>query len=203
MNGIVQGTRVEITSSDGKIVVSYVSEIRDGKIVIEAPKYYNKDVVLDGDTEYQFVFFVDRSLLWCDGVVTKTADTDETKYAITATTDIDQVKRRTYHRFTVMLAFSFYHKSKLCSGVIKDISQGGIRFVSNENITDQKTRFVLELNGTTITIAGEILAQLKFPRSNYQYQYRVKFYDLQEEHTSAIKKFIFDSKLKQLAEPTI
>ena len=202
MNGIVQGTRVEIISNENEIVISRVAELSGENIIIESPKYYSKEVGLNTETEYQFVFFVDKSLLWCDGTVTALTSGSNSEYLLKPTTHIEAVRRRQHDRFRLILPFTFYNDdNELVNGVVKDISQGGMRFVSNENITQTTTKFVLDIDSRVISISGNILAQLKFPKSNYQYQYRVKFNDMKASEIEAIKAFIFNSKLKKISEP--
>lgn len=180
--------------------VTDVSQVFDKKISISTPKYYEKYIKVDVGSPCNFLFLQGNSMLECSGNIEEIKPNNQLGVKIIGL--VKSVQRRSYSRVTVVIPFDFFvlekdseDKPKLVHGVVKDISSGGMRFVTNTEISSSsKIKVHIDLDDDYIATNAEILSSKKFPRSNYKYQYRVHFVETPNidliNIRSRIKKFI-------------
>lgn len=195
------GCLIQIILKDGRICISQVDSIQNGKILIYPPKIYGLDTKLNLEEVYNFLFFTEIYLIKCDVLIIQ--QLPNLNYIVEFKSHKEKIQRRIFSRFSLVLPFNFYilndfgydyiKDSKLYIGIIKDISIGGIRFVTNENIPiNFKIKCLLELESDALIVFGNIMEQRTFPKSNYKYQYRLKFDEDSTIYTSNTKDRISD-----------
>jgi len=204
------GDRLEIRHKDKefseKIYISQVQNIiNENKIVIYAPITYGALVNLPKKTIFNFLFFTDKGIISFDGRIEDYNKKEGFNLiVIEFVSEGEKVQRRGSFRFSCVLPFNFYilnneidsanitEEDKIYSGIVKDISAGGLRFITNEEIDEKKIiKSLLDLDKEVLISVGNIIQRHTFPKSNYKYQYRVKFTDISSTEQEKIVQFIF------------
>lgn len=204
------GDRLEIRYKDKefseKVYISQVQNIiNENKIVIYAPITYGALAKLQKKAIFNFLFFTDKGIISFDGQVESyTKKEGFNLIIIEFISEGEKVQRRGSFRFSCILPFNFYilsdnpdksdstEEDKIYSGIVKDISAGGLRFITNEEIDEKKIiKSLLDLDKEVLISIGNIIQRHTFPKSTYKYQYRVKFIDISSIEQEKIVQFIF------------
>ncbi len=207
LKNIKTGNRVEIflNSESGKDI-KYTSLVeknyKDKRLLLYIPMMYGKIIKLPIDKEYLFTFFTEAGILKYNASIKEYVYMDDFNFMIIeVNSEIEKVQRREYFRFDCVLPLKFirisdsvyYEKEDyFFEGTVKDLGEGGIRFISNENIEiGEKIKFFITLNYECAIVNGNILHKQEYPKSNFKYQYRTQFFDINEEEKNKILKYIF------------
>ena len=214
-NNIGIGDRLEIRHKNNelidKVYISQVQNIIDEyKVIIYVPITYGKLAELSKGTTFNFLFFTEKGIISFDGKIDEYNKKEGFNLmTIVLTSQGEKVQRRGFFRFVCVLPFNFYilddesntsiENDKICSGVVKDISAGGLRFITNEEINETKIiKSLLDLDKEVLISIGNIIQKHNFPKSNYKYQYRVKFIDISPTEQEKIVQFIFSEQRRLL-----
>lgn len=208
------GDRLEIKSKteiSDKVYVSQVENIIDSnKITVYVPITYGQVLKLPIKKLYAFLFFTEKGIISFDGEIIEYNKVDGFNLmTVNLVSKGERVQRRGFFRFSSSLPFSFYvldeegnggtKEDTICSGIIKDISGGGLRFISNEDIDEQThIKCFIDLDKEVLITIGNIIQKSVFPKSNYKYQYRVSFVGILPEEQEKIVQFIFDEQRRVL-----
>ncbi|WP_250229373.1 flagellar brake protein [Anaeropeptidivorans aminofermentans] len=213
---IKTGDRVEIQLKrdykNSKVYVSQVEDVRkDKRVLVYMPISYGKIIEIPLNLSYEFLFFTDGGLIKFEGKVEKYIYDDKFSFMLLKLeSEGESVQRRDYYRLPCALTMKFAKSSKdgeeeegseeeLHSGVIKDISGGGIKFVSNFDVEEKDfIKCIIDLKTNEIVVLGEIVQKFYFPKSNYRYQYRAKFSGILPSAQEQIIQFIFEEQKRQL-----
>lgn len=164
---------------------------------------YGKIIKLPTDEFYFFTFVTESGILKYNAVIKEYVYLEDFNFMIVQLqSEIEKVQRREFLRFDCVIPLKFAELPQFLSddenlqsfleGTAMDLSEGGIRFLSNENIdVGQKLRFIITLNYDFVTVLGNILHKQEYPKSNFKYQYRAQFFDLQKEDKDKIINYIF------------
>ena len=208
------GDRVDINFKDPAITTLYISQVKAVKgdiIILDPPTAYGKTTLpVDEETALKFYFATEQGILSFNGKVLE-SKTQDGCLTIQLLAEQKRIQRRDYYRLPCVLPFNFYvlediddieeHDEQEYSGVIKDVSSGGLRFIAREDLGEVKyLKCLLDFDTKIFAIAGVVLQKQIFPRSKYKYQYRIKFYELDGSDETRITKFVFDEKRRLLAK---
>jgi len=81
--------------------------------------------------------------------------------------------------------------------ITKDISGGGVRFLSNFNHSLKDIlSFKLNINGFEIASSGEVVRVKKSDNSNYEYEIGMRFIELSNSDRDILIRFIFEQQRK-------
>ena len=119
--------------------------------------------------------------------------------------DGEEVQKREFRRYSCAIPFNFKEKNKLelkstivkldsltLSGIIRDISGGGIKFVSNNDLEEDTIIYCrISLKDEVIDIDGRIVNKKLFPKAVYAHQYRVQFVGITQAVRDKIGQYIF------------
>ena len=131
----------------------------------------------------------------------KKDDTSEVKN--TSNNKHKKLQRRDFFRFTCVMdmKFSAIHNSEhtlLHNAIIKDISAGGIRFITNTNLSlEQLIKCTIMLNDTTVMVTGKVLEKQYISETIMKFQYRVLFLDVPRNIQDTIMHYIFTEQKKR------
>jgi c-di-GMP-binding flagellar brake protein YcgR len=205
---------------DGKkFYVSRVENIIDeNHILTSVPIAYGNLVKLPIGTVYSFLFFIKNGVMQYDAVITEYSKEDHLSFMkVELRSAGKRTQRRAYFRFTCLLPMklcridedekltdaSYMGKSsspELHDGIVKDISGGGIKFVTNLVLeAEDYIRCIISLNHDFVLTVGKLLPEVKkFPNSKFIYQYKAEFSSISEESRDRIVQYIFGEQRKLL-----
>lgn len=218
-NNIKTGNRLEITlkkeSNDEKSVKTFISIVEDvysnNRILIHMPISYGRIIKLKINEIYSMLFFTDKGMYKYDVKVLRHVNEGDFNFMLVELVNEGiKIQRREFYRFNCILPFKFeklddekenivnYNKDRdiiISKGIIKDISAGGIRFISNESVeVNDYIKSLIVLKESYILILGKVLYKQEFPKSDYKYQYRVAFIDIQDSEKDFIIRYIFEEQ---------
>lgn len=214
---IKTGDRVEITRLEDEGGEPHVTQAEavysKDDVAIHSPLSYGHVVRLGVNRRYAFLFFTDKGMVRFVGRIKRHGKEDgfDMTYIVLESDGIF-VQRREFYRFACLLPFQFISECEvkkaakqgeddfLREAVINDISGGGLRFVSNEQLdTEETISAVLNLSGRTIFVPAKILSREHMPNMLYKYQYSTKFVDISPKDRESIVQFIFSEQRKRLS----
>jgi len=207
------GDRLEITLYQNKTrSKSYVSQVEDiytnNELLIHTPVSYGQLVKLSTTELYSMLFFTDRGMTDFKAEIIGHKKIKDFNYMIVRiTSEGERVQRREFFRYTCLLPLKFAvvdeaegakQAGPMLDGIIKDLGGGGVRFVTNESLDESnQIRCVIMLGDQCVVTAGKILHKQFFPKSNYQYQYRLEFSNTTAAEKEEIVQFIFREQRKE------
>ncbi|MBZ4669253.1 MAG: uncharacterized protein JG775_2406 [Defluviitaleaceae bacterium] len=116
-------------------------------------------------------------------------------------TPFEKFQRREFFRFECVIPFQFQVGDLWESGIIKDISGGGIRFITNSQLNTKENLVMrIPLEAEEILLSGKILIKEDSNTELYKYQYRVMFDDIKKNDQDAIIQYIFMQQRKQVRQ---
>ncbi len=208
------GDRIEITvkreKALAKCYISQVVNILDGEhVVVHAPISYGKIIKLSNKEDYSFLFITDKTMTRFDSrILGYFKENNFILMKIKLTSKGERIQRREYFRFACLLPLKFsvisddisiVDSKQMFEAVIKDVSGGGIRFVSNHNVKkDTKIKCLLLFNSDYLITIAKVLNVQEFPKSVYKYEYRASFIGILPEEQDRIVQFIFEEQRKDL-----
>ncbi len=215
-NAVTLGDKIELTKkteiTEADTYYSMIYEILDDrKIMIQAPLEAGRIVPLEKEVIYYACIYTDRGLYRGEVELTKRLKDGKLHYLeLTLITPIKKYQRRQYYRMNCVLSFQFFlegqddvldeeHKYQ---GTLLDISGGGIRFSTDQQIsinTRIKCHLRLKLTDYSIDLeaAGLVLQSKAIEPDQTYYQNRVMFDELGQEDREKIIKFIFEEERKR------
>lgn len=174
------GNKIIIYYNSDKIVSFIEDVLEDNKILIQTPYVYKNEVLLNEKEEYNLVILTKSEIINSLANIKESILTNRRKYYIIEITQVykkDNQKRK-YERFFCNLPYKIYlldeYKEEQINIIIKDISLGGIRFLTNTDIS-KKIYIKIPLDENSFLASGEIVQVQYYPKANYKIQYRIKF----------------------------
>lgn len=212
------GNRVEIlldrdNDKNTKNYISVVEDIYDSEYVLmHMPISYGKLVKLPLETMYAFVFITEKGRYKFKAKIVKYITKDSFYFMVVQLCSLgERLQRREFFRYECILPFKFdflkadetelnYTVSKegfSFDGVIKDLGGGGIRFLSNHDLTvNKKIKCLMVFENEYVICVGNVIHKQNYPKSNYRYQYRVQFINISSTDKDMIVRYIFNEQLK-------
>ena len=215
----------EVTLPDGtegiKLYKTSVFDVSDdGKIMIVMPMEKAKMVLLPVDGEYEVCFFSHGGMYNANIRIVDRQKINNTYVLISEmVTNLHKFQRREYYRFNCIVemlarelvkaeteAFEkqlgyLVSENDMQRGVIVDISGGGLRFVSRQQIEEGKIlylRFKLSINDEEreFRLAAKVIISREIEKRQNEYENRVKFLYIDNTTREDIIKYIFDEDRK-------
>jgi len=219
-NFIKIGDRIEIKLAGREHARSYISQVEeimdDGTLLIHVPISYGQLVKLPVTGRYQMLFFTDKGKITFLTVINEYIKEDLLNFmSVTVLDEGERVQLREFFRYNCLLPFKFapidvnapeseIGREALTDGIIKDISGGGLRFVTNLDMEmDQRIKCILLIGEECIISIGVIVRRQFFPKSNYKYQFNIKFAGMPGFEQEKIVKFIFEEQKKELSRTKV
>ena len=128
---------------------------------------------------------------------------DDTSEVKNTNNNHNELQRRDFFRFICVMdmKFSVIHNSEhtlIHNAIIKDISAGGIKFITNINLDlEQLIECNIMLNTTTILAKGKVLEKQYVSETIMKFQYRVLFLDMSRNTQDIIMHYIFTEQKKR------
>lgn len=210
------GDRVEIhvgsqETDSAKTYISQIHEIEDsGVLLVYTPIYRGRLVALEM-AKYALLFMFDNHLVSFNAsasVRIKKEGFNVVRFQLLD--EGKRVQRRQFYRFDCVLPMKFspiYKKpsptqsSPMIDGVVRDISGGGMRFVSNESLElGDNLKCILILGREYIIVIGNVLRKdyVEGEKPPYKFEYRLIFAGILPDEQEKIVQFIFQEQRRQL-----
>ncbi|WP_058485174.1 flagellar brake protein [Defluviitalea phaphyphila] len=197
---LIPGTKLEIKYNneiDEKKNYTFISQIEEyideNNLIISAPIFKGEIVPLRLNKEYTLIIYGNKGLYECKIILKKRLKKENIEMVkIEIISSLIKIQRRDFFRLECVIPVEFTVNNVLNKGIIKDISGGGIKFISNIelNINDE-INFNFVLNNKKMSLLGIILTKEDSNVEKYKYQYRVAFKDISEKDQECIVEFIF------------
>jgi c-di-GMP-binding flagellar brake protein YcgR len=198
--GITQGpfmTRVEVVESDKTILIH--APLDKGRRI----KFVERNV-------YKLCFISDGSQIVFSGKFMEGVKVDGFEMLrFFMVNEGEKVQRRNAFRFTCSLPVTFNvvsdngEQGPKTQGVVRDLSSGGIKMVTNINIHHGSLlRIDLFLDDDYVMAFGQVLMAKHTPENiKYPYQYGIRFEVMPESDEERIVRFVYNEQRKLLKRP--
>lgn len=209
------GDRVEIQQArENDRPKKYLSQVENilapDNMVLHVPISYGQLVELSKDNDYRFVFFTEKGIYRFSGTIE--GSKEENGFALMVVKifgEGEKQQRRDFFRLDCILPMKFSKMEKesmdapenaeIYQGIVKDVSGGGLCFLSNDNLEEEDiVKLIIKLDDDILVAIGEVLHKHYFPKSNYKYQYRIGFIGIRPGEQEKIVQFIFDRQKREL-----
>lgn len=225
------GDKIELSRSNSRDkaqtgeFVSYVSQVldmrEDGTVVAAMPISEGHIVPIEVGASLEVYFYTFQGIYKANCVLTSRGKEKNLYYCeLELTGRLEKFQRREYYRLPSIinadiipingedvLDYSEHHKipdknyDDMQSGIIVDISGGGVRMMSDRRFKKSDyvfLRFSIEMNigVKEMELMGMVVLSVESPnRSNY-YDSRIEFVEITSEQREHIVKYIFEQQRK-------
>jgi c-di-GMP-binding flagellar brake protein YcgR len=204
MKDIVKpGNKVELipaVSLRRKEEIVYITKIEevmdDKKLLIATPISEGQIVPIQINGRCVVTIYGSRGLFQCKVKVVDRIIKGTMRFLLVERiSEYEKVQRREFFRLKSVIPFRFKKDEIWNEGIIKDISGGGIRFITNTDL-DSNNEILCEipLEEQLLSIPGIILLKEYINLELYQYQYRIQFTQLKRMQREAIIQYIFQQQ---------
>lgn len=196
--------------SKPKIYLSQLLELNgDNKASIAMPIQKGRVVLLNVGETYSLCFYSKLGLYQCKAIVTERFRNQNLFIAnVEFTSELEKNQRRQYYRLECLIDFKYgvvleegQGPKSWVSGVITDISGGGIRFHSQKQLQAEKLMVSFSLFTTqglkNFQIEAKIISCLPTSNRNAKYEYRVEFHNIKKDDREIIVRYIFEEERKR------
>ena len=183
------GNKISILYND-IIAISFIEDIiSESKILIQSPYTYKEQASLYEGNKYNIMIKSKDKIINALVYINSHKITNRRKFYVL---DIlksfkEENQKRKYERYFCNLPYKIHlldeNKEEQINVIIKDISLGGIRFLSNLEI-DKKSNLKIKifLDYDYFLANGKIIQIQSYPKANYKNQYRIKFDNIENEY---------------------
>jgi len=210
------GDKLTISKTDERhFEHSYLSQVGDilgdDLILAHMPLYHDNLVQLPLGDGYTFLFHTKYELIEAQGMILEYISQNGTDFIKVQYRDCHPLQRRRFFRQSCYLNFTFIPVLKedeealpeeeipVYRGLIKNISGGGIGFISNTKLVvdDQIICHVL-LNNIALNIKGCVrdIVLPEFPGAKYSY--RVEFVDIDRPAQEQVIQYVYYLQLEMI-----
>lgn len=220
--------QVENSSKTGTEASTYKSQVLDvldnGNLEISMPMEAGKMILLPQGVRFEFVFYSGGSLFRSYGKVVERYKRDNLfMLVIELSSQLDRFQRREFYRYNCTMNFGYFilneeqmamdstdeilsnlmdadFKEKRRSGVIVDISGGGMKFRSMDELKPNEQILVMlrltnQKTDRQFQIRGNVIACVKAQKSkDLLYESRIKFMIDDNRIREEIIRFIFEEE---------
>lgn len=221
--------QVEASEKSGespRVFKSIIYDIKsNGDLEIAMPTEGGKMVLLALGLRYELVFYAKNGMYRCIGQVKERYKSDNLyMVSMELKTNLSKFQRREYYRLECLIDMEFlpiteeeaklsgaelmlehhkaaFPKDSFRKGIAVDISGGGMRFVSKEELEDPanalvKMHLANEVLDREILVPGAILQMKRVEKETKKFEYRVKFSIKDNRIREQIIKYIFEEERK-------
>lgn len=210
--GIKPGDKLQFKAKDGynsrNLYLTRVGDVIDQKnLLVYTPIAEGSFVNLPLGEEYTFLFYTENGLLEATGTILENFLLNGVGFIKIEVAKFERIQRRFFYRLNCIINFTFIRVSDqqddieeneknnipVYKAVTKDISGGGIRFVSDIVLTlNEHIIIQFSLNGkNTITIEGAIRSKDHFGNLGDRCEYRIEFINIRRGLQEQIVQHIF------------
>ena len=193
---------VEISPT--KSFLSRIGDIYDQHhLLVYTPIAEGIYIRLPLEQEYSFIFYTSQGLYKADGKILEYCVQNKADLMKIEVGDYASIQRRNFYRLNFTQDFTFTSIADLTDeeigdfvpvyrGVIKDISGGGLCFISGADLNQNEYIICnLTLKSEPITIEGKVLAKESLDNMQSRYLYRIDFDNINSAIQERIVQYVF------------
>jgi len=206
---LTPGLKLEITNIEtrnkkkGYGYISQIEEYVDDKtLIIGTPIVGGQIVPLRVGNQYALIIYSDTTLYRCKILIKnrlKKGLVEMLKVEII--TQLEKIQRREFFRCECIIPFKYNINDSWEEGIIKDISGGGLRFITNVKLQISELIICdIPLDGQEISARGRLISREDSNTETYKYQYRVSFEELSKIEREKIIQYIFLQQRKRVQQ---
>lgn len=194
------GNKVQISyeNNHDMFYTSFIEAVYPKQILIYTPIEGNTLVELKKDADYMVKVFNEMGVFTFHNVkISRSFDRNKYHFILLENFQcLHQNQRREHYRLDCMVPFLIKNKyEEAFQAIIKDISAGGLLFVSNlELLVAEERECTVSFNDMRITMIIRVLDKSMHMKPGCKFEYRAKFIFITEEDKSILMKFIFDAQ---------
>ncbi len=211
---ISEGNRVEISLDREEKTTSYISVVEEvcdnNLILIQMPISYGSLVKLPMGINYKMLFYTEKGMFNYTAKVVKYVKKENFNLMLVELcSEGEKFQRREFFRYEYLAKFNFdrldenetqdefdFNNISL-EGLIKDISAGGIRFVSDEKLdVDDLIKCNVPIGEDYIVSSAKIVQKQQYYKENYKFQYRAEFLSIKESERDMIIRYIYNEQIR-------
>ncbi len=182
-----------------KSYTSYIESIYENQLLIYSPIEDKKFVNLPmEDTLYMVKVFNEKGVFtFHNAVISKRFDKGDYHFILLDKLNyVAQEQRREFYRLDCMVPFLIKDKNEeTYQAIIKDLSEGGLLFVSNlEMFVSEERECSVSFNNKRITMLIKLLDKHNHIKPGCRFEYRAKLVFVDENDKNVLLDFIFDSQ---------
>jgi len=183
-----------------KSYISYIEVAYENQLLVYNPIKDNKLVNLPNDEDmlYMVKIYTERGILTYHNVSIKRKFHKDNYHFILLENlnNLVHEQRREFYRLDCMVPFLVKDKNEeTYQAIIKDISEGGLLFVSNlEMFPAEERECSVSFNNERITMIIKILAKKGHTKPGCKFEYRAKLLFVSDEDKNVLLSFIFDAQ---------
>lgn len=199
-----QKLNLEIISSyyrEDKTYKSQVLEIKEGNsFLIAIPISDGKIVPIPIGTEIKLYFNMESKGVYSLRAKIKDRTTEPIPYfEVQQISEAFKIQRRDYFRFHTAIEINLYNESNefVIEGYTKDISGGGMRFVSHTKFKSQDILHIkFKINDKFQVYKTKVIRSTLSDPVVEQYETAVEFFEIDESDRNSLVKYIFEQQRK-------
>jgi c-di-GMP-binding flagellar brake protein YcgR len=192
------------TYNNETVYISLIQDIKEDSLIISAPVENGKIIPLEIGTAYLLSIYSKGGLYKCRAVVSNRYKKNNLHFVdLEIKSPMRKHQRRQFYRLECALTFHFSNEEieTYYKGIIIDISGGGLRFTSKEQIqVGSIINCTLDINSVEtkkLELKGKVILSQLVDYQVIKYETRIMFQDISNEDREAIIKFIFDEQRKR------
>lgn len=202
LQNLNRGNKISISfeNSQNKTYTSYIEAVYENQLLVYNPIKDNKLVSLpiDKDILYMVKIYNEKGIYSYHNVsIKKRISKDEYQFLLMENfNSLVQEQRREFYRLDCMVPFLIKDKNEeTYQAIIKDISEGGLLFVTNlDMLPSEERECSVSFNNERISMIIKLLDKKDHTKPGCKFEYRAKLLFVSEEDKSVLLGFIFDAQ---------
>ena len=196
-NNIKLGDKIIIYANNSEYLAFVENILEDNQILFQAILGYNNKISLKIDNIYDFLFITDNFELKYECKILNYLNEGRRMFYLakaykTTTNEFKKSQRRKNVRFYCSLPYfiKLIGKGDEISCIIKDVSFGGIRILTNFKLeAENEIEIRFHKNKEFFLAKGNIIEYQNYPKSSYKNQYRIRFFEVDFSDKDFLKKY--------------
>ncbi len=201
LQNLKRGNKITISleTNHKKTYTSYIEAIYEKQLLIYTPIEDKKFVNLPmGDILYMIRVYNESGVYtFHNAVIKKSFNKNDYHFLLIDNLIYSvQEQRREFYRLDCMVPFLIKDKNEeTYQAIIKDLSEGGLLFVSNlEMLVSEERECSVSFNNRRISMLIKILDKHNHTKPGCKFEYRAKLLFVSDEDKNILLSFIFDAQ---------
>lgn len=201
IENLKRGNKITLSFENNhkKVYTSYIEEIYEKQLLIYNPIENKKLVNFPTENVFYMLQVYNETGIYTfhNAVIKRKFSKDKYQFLfIDELNYVAQEQRREFYRLDCMVPFLIKDKNEeTYQAIIKDLSEGGLLFVSNlKMLVNEERECSVSFNNERITMLIKLLDRHNHTTPGCKYEYRAKLLFVDENDKNILLNFIFESQ---------